>query len=112
MRHEIRVRPIREVELHGETAWVCQRVGIRNGGDTGEVRETHGHANGMLKVSSRTQARCRRTWEKSSLQHYALRMDRATVGLLAENEIERVDQLSRRRTLWGERSNWGVDVFL
>jgi hypothetical protein len=39
-------------------------------------------------------------------------MDRATVGLLAENEIERVDQLSRRRTLWGERSNSGVDVFL
>jgi len=26
-------------------------------------------------------------------------MDRATGGLLAENEIERVDQLSRRRTL-------------
>jgi hypothetical protein len=38
-------------------------------------------------------------------------MDRATIGLLAENEIERIDQLSRRRMLW-ERSSSGVDVFL
>src|SRR5262245_19517920 len=110
MRHEIRARPIREVKLHGKTAWVCQGVGIRNGGDTGEVREPHGHANGMLKVSSRTQARCRRTGEKSSLQHDALRMHRATIGLFAENEIERINQLIWRRTLW-ERSNSGVDAF-
>jgi hypothetical protein len=50
MRHAIRCRPIREVELHGETAGVGQRVGIGNGGETGEVREPHGHANGMLNV--------------------------------------------------------------
>src|SRR4029434_1457419 len=111
MRHEIRVRPIWEVELHGETAWVCQRVGIGNGGDTGEGREPHGHANGILKVSLHTPARCSRTWEKSSLQHDALRMDRATIGWLAENKIERIDQLIRRCTLW-ERSSSGADVVL
>ncbi len=111
MRHEIRVRPIREVELQGETAWVCQRVGIGNGGETGEIREPNGHGHCLLEVRRLAQSRRRRAGEKSSLQHDALRMDRATVGLLAENEIERVDQLSWRRTLW-ERSSSGVDVFL
>jgi hypothetical protein len=38
-------------------------------------------------------------------------MDRAAIGLLAAHEIERVDQLRRRRTLW-ERSRSGVYVFL